>query len=157
MLASPRVAAEVRHARCAYEVPASVRHERLDDEVIAIDLDTGAYFALDGVAAVCWSVLAAGGAVDAVVDMMAADFEVARDTARSDVQGFVAELVQVHLLTPVDREPVPVESARAVDYLPAGEYRAPAIERFDDLEELLVLDPIHEVDEAGWPVTPAGK
>lgn len=155
MLASPRVAAEVRHARCAYEVPASVRHERLDDEVIAIDLDTGAYFALDGVAAVCWSVLAAGGAVDTVVDMMAAGFEVARDTARSDVQGFVSELVQVHLLTPVDREPVPVESARAMK--PAGEYRSPAIERFDDLEELLVLDPIHEVDEAGWPVTPADK
>ena len=40
---------------------------------------------------------------------------------------------------------------------PAGQYRSPAIERFDDLEELLVLDPIHEVDEAGWPVTPADK
>jgi hypothetical protein len=61
----------------------------------------------------------------------------------------------VHLLTPVDREPVPVESARAMKA--AGEYRSPAIERFDDLEELLVLDPIHEVDEAGWPVTPADK
>jgi hypothetical protein len=33
-------------------------------------------------------------------------------------------------------------------------YKPPAIERFDDLEELLVLDPIHEVDEAGWPATP---
>ena len=132
-----------------------MRHERLEDEVIAIDLDTGAYFALDGVAAVCWSMLAAGGAVDAVVEMTAADFGVARDTVRSDVQRFVAELVQVHLLTPVDREPLPIESAPAMN--PTSEYRAPAIERFDDLEELLVLDPIHEVDEAGWPVTRADK
>ena len=155
MLASPRMAAEVRPARCAYEVPASVRHERLDDEVIAIDLDTGAYFALDGIAAVCWSMLASGGAVDAVVDMMAADFEAARDTVQSDVQRFVAELVQMHLLTPVDREPIPVDAARALN--PDGEYRPPAIERFDDLEELLVLDPIHEVDEAGWPVMRVDK
>jgi hypothetical protein len=155
LLASLRVTTDVRHARCGYEVSASVRHERLDDEVIAIDLDTGAYFALDGVAAVCWSLLAAGGAVDAVVDMMAADFEAARDTVQSDVQRFVAELVQMHLLTPVDREPVSVESACAMK--PTSEYRAPAIERFDDLEELLVLDPIHEVDEAGWPATRADK
>ena len=27
-----------------------------------------------------------------------------------------------------------------------------AVSRYDDLEALLKLDPVHEVDEAGWPV-----
>ncbi len=27
----------------------------------------------------------------------------------------------------------------------------PIIEKYTDLEELLLLDPIHEVDESGWP------
>jgi hypothetical protein len=27
-------------------------------------------------------------------------------------------------------------------------------ETFTDLEELLVLDPIHELDENGWPLPP---
>ena len=26
------------------------------------------------------------------------------------------------------------------------------MEKYDDMQELLLLDPIHEVDEAGWPV-----
>jgi hypothetical protein len=130
-----------------------VRHERLDDEVIAIDLESGAYFALDDVAADCWSILAAGGTVDAAVDATVAHFDVPPETVRNDVERFVNELVRVRLLAPVDREPVPVAPPRAAK--PTREYRAPRIERFDDLEELLVLDPIHEVDEAGWPVTRA--
>ena len=34
-------------------------------------------------------------------------------------------------------------------------YTAPAVQKYDDLEDLLLLDPIHEVDEAGWPVARA--
>jgi hypothetical protein len=142
-------------AHAAFTVRPTVRHERLEDEVIAIDLESGAYFALDDVAAVCWSILAAGGTVHAAVDATLARFDVASETAQRDVEHFVDELVRVGLLGPADRPP---ERAPAPD--PAPELRAyepPAIERFDDLEELLVLDPIHEVDEAGWPATPADR
>lgn len=153
MIACPLVAAGVGRALCAYQVAQSVRHERLDDEVIAIDLESGAYFALDDVAADCWSILAAGGTVDAAVDATVAGFGVSPDTARKDVERFVNDLLRVRLLAPIDQPPVAVVRPRAAK--PTREYRAPTIERFDDLEELLVLDPIHEVDEAGWPVTRA--
>jgi Coenzyme PQQ synthesis protein D (PqqD) len=155
LLASHRVTASVDGAHAAFTVRPTVRHERLEDEVIAIDLESGAYFALDDVAAVCWSILAAGGTVHAAVDATLARFDVASETAQRDVEHFVDELVRVGLLGPADRPP---ERAPAPD--PAPELRAyepPAIERFDDLEELLVLDPIHEVDEAGWPATPADR
>jgi hypothetical protein len=29
-----------------------------------------------------------------------------------------------------------------------------AYERFTDMEELILLDPVHDVSEAGWPNTP---
>jgi hypothetical protein len=61
----------------------------------------------------------------------------------------------VRLLAPIDREAISVVPPRAAK--PTRQYQAPTIERFDDLEELLVLDPIHEVDEAGWPVTRADR
>jgi hypothetical protein len=129
-----------------------VRHERLDDEVIAIDLESGAYFALDDVAAVCWSILAAGGTATAAVEATVAGFEVSRETAQRDVAEFVEELMRVGLLAPVDS---PSEGVRSPEMPQQSRaYKPPAIERFDDLEELLVLDPIHEVDEAGWPATP---
>ena len=31
------------------------------------------------------------------------------------------------------------------------EYEPPVIECYPDMQELLLLDPIHEVDETGWP------
>ncbi len=155
MLACPGVTASVGHAQSVFEVRPTVRHERLDDEVIAIDLESGAYFALDDVAAVCWSILAAGGTLDAAVDATVACFDVASETVQRDVEGFVDELVRVGLLAPADGSP---EHAR-VPHTEQDDraYKPPAIERFDDLEELLVLDPIHEVEEAGWPATPADR
>jgi hypothetical protein len=149
------VTADVHPALCTYEVATSVRHDRLDDEVIAIDLESGAYFALDDVAADCWSMLAAGASVEAVIEATAGNFDVASETVRSDVERFVNELLRVRLLRPVDGAPKPVAPPRAAT--PMGQYQAPAIERFDDLEELLALDPIHEVDKAGWPATRAEK
>ena len=44
--------------------------------------------------------------------------------------------------------------------LPAGEdevplspmaFEKPVIEKFSDMQEMLLLDPIHEVSEMGWP------
>src|SRR5437667_200038 len=73
----------------AFRVVGSVTHERLDDEVIAIDLDSGAYFALDDVAADCWSILASGGslgaAVRAVVDRFVDDLRRAFEQADASV------------------------------------------------------------------------
>ena len=137
----------------AFRVVGSVTHERLDDEVIAIDLDSGAYFALDDVAADCWSILAGGGSLDAAVRAVVDRFDVEPETARNDVESFADQLVQERLLEPGDTAPVPVSAPARVG--PTREYRPPSVERFDDLEELLLLDPIHEVDEAGWPVTRA--
>ena len=145
----------VPDAQRSYDVRPSVRHERLDDEVIAIDLESGAYFALDDVAADCWSILAGGGSPDAAVRATASRFGVAEERARADIARFVREIVEVGLVTPVERPPVPVELRDGA--APSRPYAPPKIERFDDLEELLVLDPIHEVDEAGWPVAPADR
>ena len=155
MLAFPLVMAGPSNAQRAYDVSTSVRHDRLDDEVIAIDLESGAYFALDDVAADCWSILAAGGTVDAAVDATAASCDVPPESVRNDIERFVEHLVRVRLLTASDRAPTLVVPPRAAKR--KRRYEAPAIERFDDLEELLVLDPIHEVDEAGWPVARAEK
>jgi len=36
---------------------------------------------------------------------------------------------------------------------PTGEaFRPPTVAVYSDMEDLLLLDPIHDVDETGWPV-----
>ena len=47
------------------------------------------------------------------------------------------------------------EDAAAVSPMPAhqarGAYRTPVLSIYTDMQDLLLLDPIHDVDQAGWP------
>ncbi|HTS49224.1 MAG TPA: PqqD family protein, partial [Bryobacteraceae bacterium] len=63
---------------------------------------------------------------------------------------FLEQLQKQELIAPVEtRQP------RSRLRIPGDErglpFVAPSLEAFQDLEGLLLLDPIHEVDEEGWP------
>jgi len=32
-----------------------------------------------------------------------------------------------------------------------GPFVAPVLERYEDMQDFLLVDPIHEVDDSGWP------
>ena len=34
-------------------------------------------------------------------------------------------------------------------------YVAPTLQKYSDMQDLLLIDPVHEVDETGWPNRPA--
>lgn len=127
-----------------------VAHERIEDEVIAINLTTGTYFSMQGSAADSWSVLMSGADVEGVGGALAAMYQLDATDVRKDVEIFVGRLVEAGLLVEdIDSVSVDVALQRT-----DTDYAAPLLEKYDDMEELLLLDPIHEVDDAGWPVIP---
>ena len=133
----------------------AVNHERLDDEVIAINVESGVYFAMDDAAAECWTVAVAGGGVDQMADALHARYDVDVERARADATAFVATLVEQRLARTSD---VPATAVAPPDAPPGGRgpYAPPVLQGFDDLEALLLIDPIHEVDDAGWPLPVQG-
>jgi len=141
-----------------FVVPNWVTHERLDDEVMAIDLETGAYFALDDAAADAWMLVTRGATIDEMAAVVAARYDTTVDAARADLERFVAELERERLLVPRDPDDkvtvdITGEGAVTLPDLPEPRaYVAPVVNKYDDLEELLRLDPVHDVDEVGWPV-----
>jgi hypothetical protein len=62
----------------------------------------------------------------------------------------LVQLQQENLIVPVDGE-------TAVDLQPSNNghdkpsFTPPLLHKYSDMQELLLLDPIHDVDEAGWP------
>lgn len=129
----------------------AVSHERLDDEVIAINLETGAYFAFEGAAAECWTAAHAGNSADEIATLLAAMFDVDRSTALADTQAFMAALMVNGLAVEVVGDATPSVPGAP----PSGTrrpYEVPTVDAYDDLETLLLIDPIHEVDESGWPL-----
>jgi Coenzyme PQQ synthesis protein D (PqqD) len=113
----------------------------IDGEVVAIDLESGRYYSLEGAAARAWEALADGQDVDGIAAVVADEAGLSADDVRPDVSAFVAELTAEGLLTP--------DGDGAA---PPGPGRVPLVlHRYTDMEDLIVLDPIHEVDETGWP------
>jgi len=136
----------------AIPVPA-VTHERLDEEVIAINLETGIYYALVGTAADIWSSFEPSASVAAVTDRLAQRYGASAGQVQRDVEAFARHLEDAGLLTArADGQPdrVPV-----LPPLPLGaRWETPELEEYRDMADLVLLDPIHQVDESGWPHLP---
>jgi hypothetical protein len=120
--------------------------ETIDGEVVAINLDSGIYYSFRGVAAAVW----AGVNGQATAREIAAAIEAgpgALDDGAGVVAGFMEQLVNEGLARPSD-------AAAATEWTIDGlvvELVPPVLEKFSDLEDLLLLDPIHDVDAEGWP------
>jgi hypothetical protein len=71
----------------------------VDDEVIALDLGSSEYLAINRVGAVLWPALAEGVAVDALVELVTTEFDVDRERVADDVEAFLATLERRDLLT----------------------------------------------------------
>lgn len=129
---------------------ADIAHQRVEDEVIVVNLQTGAYFSLRDVAADAWDLLVGSIDLTEAAELVAGRYAVTAEQVAADLVPFVGRLLEDGLVAEANEA-----SASAVNLRPVAAnvtYTVPTLEKYDDMEELLLLDPIHEVDEAGWPV-----
>jgi hypothetical protein len=122
----------------------------IDGEVVIVNLKSGHYFSSHGTGSECWDALAAGLSVAQLVDRLVAAYAADRVTIESAVEKFVADLVSHKLIGPSDAPP-PAVVAKAP--LASGAlFHPPVLNVYTDMQDLLLLDPIHDVDAAGWPM-----
>jgi hypothetical protein len=135
--------------RLTWNTPA-LTSETFDDEVVIVNFGSGKYHSLQGSGRRIWEWLGSGPTLDAVVDRGIASFEGDPGSIGQSIRAFIEMLTQEGLVVPVpDGAPEGVPSGEPS---PREPFAAPALNTFSDMQELLLLDPIHEVDEAGWPV-----
>ena len=136
-------------ARFAANHPAVV-DEMIDGEVVVIDLHTGSYFSLVESAAVIWASLAARPTHDEVAANLGRVYDAEPEQCFAASGAFLDALVAEGLVVQVDGEAAPGPTPD----LPAasGPLPEPRFEKFDDMQQLILLDPVHEIDETvGWP------
>jgi len=129
----------------------AVVHETIDGEVIMVNLDTGCYYSLDGAGAVVWAQLMQGASLAHTVEAVGRIYTASHGDLETALQRLLADLLAENLLKPRD-----AGAARAIlPKLPAADgqrpFVTPVLNKHTDMQDLLLLDPIHEVDEAGWP------
>ena len=121
--------------------------ELVEGEVIAIDLNQGSYYSIEKATAAVWSALVSGRTGEEILAALPAAGEAERFAG--ELQGFVESLLAEKLIRPSSAAADP---DGAISKLTPWAAHALRFERFTDMQDLLVLDPVHEVDEeAGWP------
>jgi PqqD family protein of HPr-rel-A system len=136
---------------------ADITFEVFDDEVVLINFRTGSYFSVGGAGREIVQALSRADQTDASLREIAlAEYAVDGDELAQALDTFLADLAQAGLVsvTPVPDGPdAPLETPPVEASAPAGRrpYESPVLRAYDDMQALLLLDPIHEVDQSGWP------
>lgn len=128
---------------------ADIAAEEFDGEYVVLDVGSGRYFSLASGTALVWQGLAEGYSIEA----LCADLE-ASSPIREQIETVVSQFIDYGLLKPAPREPVAGSAPLSKSISSQG--LTFELDVFNDLADLLVSDPVHDVDEgAGWPHRPA--
>jgi hypothetical protein len=130
--------------------------ETVGGETIIVNLARGHYFSLQGTAVDVWQALERGEAVETIV----AELERCYDAGDGEITAAVNKLLEDFLAaelivadengTPAAAAPLREAAAERVPFV------APSFTAFTDMQDIILLDPVHEVDTRGWPHASAG-
>ena len=127
-------------------------HEIVDGEAVIINMDVGHYYSADQAGAVIWDRIARVASVEDVVDAVEMRYTGSREQIEGAVSEFLKELQREDLIvTTTAPEKLTGDRRNAQETIKKAAFVAPTLNKFTDMEYLLLLDPIHEVDESGWP------
>ena len=127
-------------------------YETLNTEVIAIDFHTGNYYAIVHVAKQIWQLIEKQVPLQAIAELIAKQYSSDPDEVFLDVKLFIEQLLEDGLIELVSDVETFAEVSPEMEIAPHGwEYSPPSVQKYEDVRNLLLLDPIHEVTEGGWP------
>lgn len=128
----------------------SVIYERFDDELVAINLNTGVYHSLTGIAADVFQLMTEGATAEEIADALTGKYDAQANQILEAITPFLQQLQTEELITSVElpKGPAPLTIAPVETGLPLTR---PSLEAYRDLQSLFLLDPVHEVSEQGWP------
>ncbi len=140
----------------------TVVSETVDDEAIVVNLANGYYYSFDPTATVVWSAVQARRSVAEMVAELRGRYDCAALDPEAPLRRFLSALIDERLIVPggeaaAPAGPGPRAAAPASGSDPRAPFQPPAFQRFTDMHAFLLVDPIHEVDETGWPNLPPGS
>jgi hypothetical protein len=129
----------------------NISHERLNDEVIIINLASAAYYSGSGTASDLWTLICQGASTEEATKFLASEYKCDESVVSREIEVCLASLVKAGIVLAHDT-PSPTETALSLPAVDRGEWTAPHFDEYLDMWDLLRFDPVHDVGEAGWPV-----
>jgi hypothetical protein len=131
-------------------------HETIDGEVIIINFENGSYYSLNAAGKDIWNCLEKNFNLSRITVEITARYKGNNEEIKKDLNQFLVELEKEELII-LDKEMKDNGPEISPNKLEINEereklkYEKPELRKYTDMKEMLLLDPIHEVDETGWP------
>lgn len=135
-----------------FDISQQVIHESIDGETMIVRLDSGNYYSMNPAGGQVWAMIEQGASKDQIVSAFAGFYGLEKKSLEEPIGTFLKYLIAEELIRPGAASP----EANAA-HPPAGmerltnSFEPPLLSKYSDMQELLILDPIHDVSDAGWP------
>jgi Coenzyme PQQ synthesis protein D (PqqD) len=139
----------------SFQIAPQILREVITGEVVIINMISGSYYSLTEVGTFVWEMIEQGFSPEAMVNALLLQYDAELDTIEPALTALITSLVTENLITSV----VIVDGTESSNVTLNTElnievkklFTAPILSKYDDMQELLLVDPIHDVDESGWP------
>jgi hypothetical protein len=140
---------------CSFEVnEPTVISETIAGETIIINLASGTYYSLKHAGASIWTAIQQSASLGAIAAMVRSSYDVDGHDIELEISTLVQRLVEEDLVRPTLGDTAPPIACGPASEGRLAPFVAPVLEKFTDMEAMLLLDPVHDVDEKGWPNLP---
>ncbi|WP_367914494.1 PqqD family protein [Leadbetterella sp. DM7] len=128
----------------------NIAMEVFDNEAVLINISLGKYYSVRGSTGVfVLGLLQDSVHKDFIISSLLLKYSEQKEIIEREVQMFIDVLLQEEIIVETGLDSSTVATDGKTEMLP---YEHLAIEVFDDMQELIMLDPIHDVDSGkGWP------
>ena len=125
--------------------------ETVGGETIIVNLARGHYFSLQGTAVDVWQRLERGEAAETIVLELEQRYEAADGEIDAAVRKLLDDFVSAELVVVEGNGTGTVARASSPDVGERVPFVSPSFTTFTDMQDIILLDPVHEVDTRGWP------
>ena len=134
-----------------------VVHEMIDGEVVIVNLEKGDYYSLVRAGADVCENLTNGCCRGEIFNTIHQRYDGERETIETAINEFLDQLQREGIISLAETEESNLQdfiNSNTTPLIATAKliFEAPSLQKYTDMEELLALDPIHDVDEeVGWP------
>ncbi len=130
-----------------------VLSETIEGETVIIHLGSGFYYSIDKRGSAIWELVINGETKESVVTDLTERLGQSREVMEKEVDYLINKFIVEDLVKIADGESVKkvntVEIYNSIKH--DVKFEPSKLNKFTDMHDLLLLDPIHDVSDEGWP------